>query len=171
MMAVQEEFEIADHQIESLEVRIDRPNLPYLQAMRDMIKIISDLCPLIIVNESEIGFVTSDNPVTKYNKWFMERNYQPPYGFGHIGFQCFIPLSPRICFCLYDDTVYKKEDWIMGNPEDGFLQKVSSRCVFDCFSIPIFKTNTFFNTVLLPYDEAGPLRESAYKVLTEKKNN
>ncbi len=109
MISAQDDIDLTDDDMEGLDVKIDRPNLSYIQGMPDMIKIIADLCPLIIVNESEIGFLTSDNPVAKYNKWFMERNYQHPYGFGHIGFQCFVPLSPRICFCLYDDTVYKNQ--------------------------------------------------------------
>ena len=221
MISAQDDIDLTDDDMEGLDVKIDRPNLSYIQGMPDMIKIIADLCPLIIVNESEIGFLTSDNPVAKYNKWFMERNYQHPYGFGHIGFQCFVPLSPRICFCLYDDTVYKnqfsdknrvrlyknnnveelnklfiqnsyteiyyakesrgwlednvgvkkeyeKEEWIMGSPQDGYLQKVSNRCVFDYFNMPIFKTNSFFKTAPFPYCEAGPLRKSAYEILEQK---
>lgn len=218
MVSAQDDTELTGDEIESLDVTIDRPNLSYIEGMKDLIRIMSDLCSLLIINESEVGFLTSDNPVAKYNQWFMERNYKHPYGFGHMGFQCFIPLSPRICFCLYDETVYKnqfskksrvrlydvsnveelnklfiqnaykeiyyekdsrdwldknmkikkeyeKDEWIMGSPQYGYLQKVSNRCVFDYFKISIFKTVSFFKTAPLPYDEAGPLRESAYRIL------
>lgn len=109
MLADQGKIEISDEFLENLDVQINRPNLPYIQGMRKMIPIISDLCPLIIVNESKLGFITSDNPVVKYNQWFLERGYRHPYGFAHMGCQCFVPLSARICFCLYDDIVYKNQ--------------------------------------------------------------
>jgi len=224
MMAIQNGVKFTNDEIESLDVKIDRPNLSYIQGMKRMIEIISDLCPLIIINESEIDFVTSDTPVAKYNQWFMERNYKHPYGFGHMGFQCFIPLSPKICFCLYDDVVYKnqfgsksrvrlykrtnieeinklfiqnsykeiyyekesgewlkenvsikkeyeRDEWIIGNAPEGYLQKISSRSVFEDINIPIFKTNIFFSTAPLPYNEAGPIRENAYKILMESNNS
>ena len=63
---------------------------------------------------------------------------------------------------------YEKEEWIMGSPQDGYLQKVSNRCVFDYFNMPIFKTNSFFKTAPFPYCEAGPLRKSAYEILEQK---
>ena len=60
-------------------------------------------------NESGLGFITSDVPVVKYNQWFLERGYRHPFGFGHMGCQCFVPLSAKICFCLFDDIVYKNQ--------------------------------------------------------------
>ena len=95
--------------IDNLTLKIDRPNLVYIQGMQKLISIISELCPLLIINESDVDFITSDVPVVKYNKWFIEREYMHPCGFGHMGAHCFIPLSPRVCFCLYDDGVYNNQ--------------------------------------------------------------
>lgn len=216
MFAAQDDISLLDEDIENLDILIDRPNISYIQGMKNIIPIISDLCPMIIVNESKLGFITSDAPIAKYNQWFIERDYKHPYGFGHIGFQCFVPLSPKICFCLYDDNVYKNkysnkgrirlyneseieqlnklfihnsykeiyyeigsrawleknvelksenkiEEWIMGNPEHGYLQKMSNRSVYDIINLPMFKTNQFFKTAPLPYNEAGPIRKAAYE--------
>lgn len=221
ILANQGKIEISNGFIESLDVQIDRPNLSYIQGMKELIPIISDLCPLIIVNESKIGFITSDAPVVKYNQWFWERGYKHPFGFGHMGCQCFVPLSAKICFCLYDDIVYKnqfgnkgrirlynekdveelnrlfmrnsyaeiyyrkneeewvrknvmekvaeeKEEWILENPQIGYLQKISRRSVYDIVKLPMFKINSFFKTVPFPYtDETGPLRKVVYEKMDE----
>jgi len=221
MLADQGKIEVSDDFIENLDVQIDRPNLSYIQGMKNIIPIIADLCPLIIVNESKIGFITSDVPVVKYNQWFLERGYKHPYGFGHMGCQCFMPLSAKICFCLYDDTVYKnqfgnkgrirlydekdveelnqlfilnsyseiyyrkeeeewlrknvgekviekKDEWVLGNPQIGYMQKISRRSVYDVIRLPMFKTVAFFRTAPFPYsDEAGPLRKAVYEKMNQ----
>jgi hypothetical protein len=220
MMAAEGKIALSDEEIENLDVEIDRPNLSYIEGLKDLIPILSDLCPLIIVNESKVGFVTSDVPVAKYNQYFIENGYRHPYGYGHVGFQCFVPLSPRVCFCLYDDTVYKnklsnksrvrlyreadieelnrlfiqnaykevyfdtrrrkwleknigvktvqpRDEWTMGSSQAGFLQKVSECSVYDVIKIPIFKTNPAFKTAFFPYDEAGPIRKSAFEKINQ----
>lgn len=184
MMVEQGKTNLSNEDIDNLDVNIERPNLVYIKGMEKIINVMSDLCPLIIVNESDIGFITSDVPVAKYNQWFLERKYKHPYGFGHIGFQCFVPLCSRICLCLYDDIVYRNllgnkdrirlysktnvealnklflhnaykeiyyensariwlqenvgqkkdkevDDWVMGNPKTGYLQKISGRSVYE----------------------------------------
>lgn len=225
ILADQGKIEISDEFIENLDVQIDRPNLPYIQGMKKIIPIISDLCPLIIVNESGLGFITSDVPVVKYNQWFLERGYRHPFGFGHMGCQCFVPLSAKICFCLFDDIVYKnqfgnkgrirlydekdveelnrlfmlnsyaeiyyrkneeewlrknirekvteeKDEWILGSPQIGYLQKISMRSVYDRVKLPMFKTNAFFKTAPFPYsDEVGPLRKAVYEKMDEDIKN
>lgn len=224
ILAAQKKISLSDNDIENLDVIIDRPNLSYIQGMTNLIPIISDLSPMIIINESKLGFITSDVPIAKYNQWFIERGYEHPYGFGHIGFQCFVPLSPKICFCLYDDNVYKNqysnkgrirlynesdveqlnklfihnsykevyyeigtrvwlernveiksentaEEWIMGSPEHGYLQKISNRSVYEIIKLPMFKTNSFFKTAPLPYNEAGPIRKAAYEKMSKWNEN
>lgn len=215
----QGKLQLSEEDIDNLILEIDRPNLIYIQNMKEMISVISGLCPLLIINESSVNFITSDVPVAKYNKWFIEREYRHPCGFGHVGMQCFLPLSPKVCFCLYDDSVYnnqygkkdrirlyqehavmelnrmfianayseiyyqkdtkekleqvvsekkaiKNEDWSLGNPKIGYLQKISSRGIYEEIDLPIFKTYSFFRTAPFPYaDKVGPLREEVYKLL------
>lgn len=81
----QGKLNLSEDFIDNLTLEIDRPNLVYIQGMPKMIRIISGLTPLLIINESKVDFIASDVPVTKYNKWFIERNYKHPCGFGHMG--------------------------------------------------------------------------------------
>ena len=218
MMVEQGKINLSNEDIDNLDVNIERPNLVYMKGMEKIINVMSDLCPLIIVNESDIGFITSDVPVAKYNQWFLERKYKHPYGFGHIGFQCFVPLSSRICLCLYDDIAYRNllgnkdrirlysktnvealnklflhnaykeiyyensariwlqenvgqkkdkevDDWVMGNPKTGYLQKFSGRSVYEDINLNIFKTDAYFKKFPIMYDEAGPIRRGIRDML------
>ena len=82
------------------------PNLLAMQVAAETVNILSDLQFILLINESNTGFVTSDNPVVKYNQMFRSRNYYSDYGIGQMGIQLFVPLSPRICLCLFDDVMY-----------------------------------------------------------------
>lgn len=68
--------------------------------------IMRDLSVKILVNKTDKSFITSDNPVAKYNQ-FMERMRQETYGLGARGLQIFFPLSPQIGLMYYDPKCYK----------------------------------------------------------------
>ncbi len=87
-------------------VHYNIPNLISMKAAAETTPILTDLELLLIINESNRGFITSDNPVVRYNQYFMYRNYFRNYGLGQMGIQLFVPLSPRICLCVYDNTMY-----------------------------------------------------------------
>ena len=65
-----------------------------------------DLQLLVIENKSENDFVTSDNPVVLYNKMLYERGYKGNYGLSSKGLCIFVPISPKVCFCLFDPKIY-----------------------------------------------------------------
>ena len=79
----------------------------YSVAAHDQIRdIMRDLSVKILVNKTDKSFITSDNPVAKYNQ-FMERMGQEAYGLGARGLQIFFPLSPQIGVMYYDPKCYK----------------------------------------------------------------
>jgi Protein of unknown function (DUF4238) len=70
-----------------------------------------DLAYKLVVNESDIDFFTSDNPVILYNQFLEFRN--PKYvntGLVTIGIQLFFPISPKLYLIFYDASVYKVGD-------------------------------------------------------------
>ena len=87
----------------------DIPNNLPIDVANNLLNILSDLKPLTIINESGRGFITSDNPVTLYNPLYARRNYRVNYGLGSGGIVIFLPLSPTICFRLYDLEVYDEK--------------------------------------------------------------
>lgn len=54
ILATQNRISLSESDIENLDVVIDRPNLPYIQGMKNLIPIISELCPMIIINETPL---------------------------------------------------------------------------------------------------------------------
>ena len=70
------------------------------------IEAFKDLDLLLIENNSEIDFVTSDNPVVLYNKFLCNRKFQGNYGLSAVGLCIFLPLSPNLCLCLFDPKIY-----------------------------------------------------------------
>ena len=99
----------------------DTPNKIAIDVANECFDILADLKPLTIINESGRGFITSDNPVTLYNLLYARRNYRINYGLGTGGIIIFLPLSPTVCFCLYDPEVYDEKS------EDGFNITIKSK--------------------------------------------
>jgi len=98
------------------------PNLFMFATMEDNFNDLAKLHPLLLLNDTNCDFCTSDNPCIKYNQFFASKELGY-YGLKHGGIQIFIPLSPKICLCLYDDFAYdvptkdNKERVEIKNPE------------------------------------------------------
>lgn len=78
-----------------------------LDAAPSMAATIRDLEMTLIQAPPNEAFFTSDNPAFKYNTYCEGIRYAGVTGTKCIGFQIFLPLSPRILLCLYDGQVYK----------------------------------------------------------------
>lgn len=93
----------------TLDVEFKIPNLLPLEIALKIYPILFDLDIVLLLNTSNRGFITSDNPVARYNQYFMFRHYYRNYGLGHMGIQIFFPLSPELCICVFDRIMYKPE--------------------------------------------------------------
>lgn len=99
-------LEITDEEIDQLCASVDKPNLYNIRNMEHLLDMAGDLSFVLLHNTSSRQFVTSDCPVVKYNQLFIARDYFRSYGYGHVGFQAFMPISPKFCLVLYDDVAY-----------------------------------------------------------------
>ncbi len=70
------------------------------------VPVLQDLDVMILFNCSEDDFITSDNPVVLYNKFSVYHKCQGNYGLGSRGLCIFLPISPKICLCLFDPKIY-----------------------------------------------------------------
>ena len=83
--------------------------LPLSLRVRDYI---SDLNAHLVISERP-NFITSDNPVFRYNQLFRYNQFcEDSRMIGAIGakkkgLQIFVPISPNICLILYDGSIYK----------------------------------------------------------------
>ena len=64
-----------------------------------------DLKSIVVQTESDV-FITSDNPVFKYNQYMEQIRNRGTTGLGQTGIQVFLPLSPKHILVLYDKDVY-----------------------------------------------------------------
>lgn len=96
-----------DEQIKNQKIGMTIPNAGSLRAAKDVLQLFGDLTPSLINNHTSRPFITSDNPVVKYNYLFTTRNYHLNYGYGHLGILVFLPISPHYCLMTYDPSSYK----------------------------------------------------------------
>jgi hypothetical protein len=79
-----------------------------LSSIRKVIVNTVDLGMKLLINKTNIPFITSDYPIVKYNQFFEEKKYPGgKSGYGSKGLQLFFPISPEIILILYDTEIYK----------------------------------------------------------------
>jgi len=88
-------------------VRMTDPVLYGLSLYRDNVLVTIDLQIRLIINKTSTPFITSDNPIAKYNQ-FMEQKTDniSNSGLAVKGLQIFVPLSDKYLILLYDDQIY-----------------------------------------------------------------
>jgi len=82
-----------------------------LIASAERIPLALDLKAKLLINATPTKFISSDNPVVKYNQ-FLEQRKHPGGNVGLLtkGLQVFFPLSPTHMLVYYDDWIYKIGD-------------------------------------------------------------
>lgn len=91
---------------DKIKIYLDNAPLINLQQAAQALPFLDDLQCKLIINNSGNEFITSDNPVILYNKYFIDAP------FSHSGYACkgliiLFPLSPRHCLIYYDSILYK----------------------------------------------------------------
>ncbi len=90
------------------ELRLEDPVQLALSKVSTAIKISEDLKLKILVNKTPIPFLTSDNPVVRYNQFLESKNYlRPLNGYGALGLQIFFPINTKLMVMFYDGLIYK----------------------------------------------------------------
>jgi hypothetical protein len=85
-----------DHQLAREQIRDSIFHVQYM----------SDLRYCAVVNETEVDFVTSDDPAVFTNRWMLQRWKKNDFGLANTGALWFMPLSPRKLFLGYDTQAY-----------------------------------------------------------------
>lgn len=86
----------------------DDPVLLSLVYTGDKLPLMDFLKVKTLVNLTHFPFITSDNPVIRYNQWMEGKNALcGATGIAVKGLQIFFPIHPRMMICLYDAKVYK----------------------------------------------------------------
>ena len=67
---------------------------------------ISDLEKRILRIKCDYSFITSDNPVIKYNQWCEGEDSLGVTGMVNSGLQIFFPISPKCMLLFFDSNIY-----------------------------------------------------------------
>ncbi len=114
-----------------------------LSSIEIIVQNIRDLSFKLLQNKTDTPFITSDFPIVKYNR-FLEIKKWPhaKTGYGTIGLQIIIPISPETCIFFYDPHIYKagfKKQSILNITDKKDIDSINELQIVNCFG------NIFFN--------------------------
>ncbi len=104
--------------LQDIKLKLNVPAAQKLVIAAPLVPLILDLSSILIINDSIHEFITSDNPVVRYNQ-FLELRKWPGSGSGWSlpGLQVIFPISPKHMLFLYDKDVYS-----FINNENGIIR-------------------------------------------------
>lgn len=107
------------------------------------VDLLRDLNPAIILNETDVGLVTSDHPIVFDNAQFKHKRNRGLTGFQSVGLQVFIPISSSCLFHLYDPSCYSI-DWT--NKSKKTVKITSKKSIRDLNSLQFINAqkNVFY---------------------------
>lgn len=100
---------LTDEIIDSVSINLKEPGLFALGTQAQLVNTCIDLECKVLMNNTKIPFVTSDNPACMYDS-FLERMDEFTYALGSRGLQIYFPLSDRTALFYYDSKCYKLGD-------------------------------------------------------------
>ncbi len=91
----------------------DAPALSHKEAMMGALSqftnfrpAVEDLKFRIFRNETDIAFVTSDNPALLTNRFYLQQLKRDDFGIANSGAILIMPIAPSLVACFYDGCVY-----------------------------------------------------------------
>lgn len=95
--------------LRNLEISLTNPAAEALRAAAQGVFLAMDLAMKVLVNRTDVEFITSDNPVVFYNQCFegADPSIGGNGGLANTGLQIFLPLSAQHLLVLYDRKAYK----------------------------------------------------------------
>jgi len=99
---------VLQEHLDEVEAGWDNPVGTVLKKIAFAHHVAYDLRFKVLVNETAIPFITSDNPAILYNQFLERRDKIGGHtGLAVKGLQLLLPLSPRLCLMFFDEKVYR----------------------------------------------------------------
>ena len=127
--------DISDDVIDSITLTEEAAKKLALGSYLQMLPLCIDLKSILLINETAVPFITSDNPVCLYNP-FMEKMNYPLNGLGARGAIIYFPLSPKLALFIYDDNVYK-----VGNRKQCYAELHNANDIHELNKLSIVNSN------------------------------
>lgn len=92
--------------MDDTKIKLNIPNLiPILCAAKLVESIYDELALVLVVNKTNVSYILSDYPITKYNPYLLDT--ANGYGWKQKGILAFAPISPNCMLALIDEKSYK----------------------------------------------------------------
>ena len=105
-----EEVELlTDEVMDAISVDLPKPAMLSLGNHAMMVNTCIDLKMKVLINQTKVPFITSDNPACMYSM-FLERVGDPTYALGSKGLMFYLPLTSNLALMFYDPMCYKLGD-------------------------------------------------------------
>jgi len=129
--------------LDEFKSRLENAPLYLLRNVPKLIPCISDLNIILLINQTNIPFITSDNPVVLYNQFLEKRReYYCNTSFESKGLQIFFPLSPELCLIFFDKDVYRFSNALNRTIKLAKQQDLNALNQLQCINS---YTNIYFN--------------------------
>lgn len=94
--------------LNNIHFKMENPAAFNIKMAAQTMHVAFDLGCKLIINETDIPFITSDHPVVKYNQFLERFKFPGAYtGLATKGLQIFFPITPNLMLIFYDKKVYK----------------------------------------------------------------
>mgnify|MGYP001597904548 CR=1 FL=1 len=97
--------------------------------------LISDLIPILLINNTGAEFLFSDHPIILYNLFFHKDTFESHIGLQSPGLLIFCPLSKDLCLLLFDSKLYQIDaikDNILGINNPLEIEKINKLQLHRC---------------------------------------
>ena len=116
--AYHDDSRLKDMDLDQIRVGYENPVLASLSMLHTMMDCIADLDMHLLCAGEGQTFITSDNPIYKYNQYMEGIKGTGVTGTLSTGLQIFVPLSPKHLLMLYDGRIYQ-----VGSPKNLLVTK------------------------------------------------
>ncbi len=127
--------------------------------------VILDLHCKLLINDTNVEFITSDNPMVLYNQFMSFQEHTSNIGLLSKGLQIFFPIDPKKLILLYDSKVYR-----VGNDRKNTIEIINPTDIHHINKLQVCSCleNIYFCD---PNFDAESLYKRAFSYLRTTKSN
>jgi len=129
-----------------------------LSQLTEVLPMIDDLGYKFLVNKTKIPFISSDFPIVKYNQFLEKLKWKHgKTGFGTMGLQVIVPLSPNLLVFFYDKAIYKvgdKKKGVIELKDEEDINQLNVLQFVNCFETTYFNGDIGKEYMIKIHDKA-----------------
>jgi uncharacterized protein YggL (DUF469 family) len=104
---IEKEGTLTREELDQVQIKSNNPAALLFGTMAMIIPIAMDLMCKVLINKTNLNFITSDNPVILYNRACEQSQVFSHTGLASKGLKIIFPISPKHILLFYDEKIYK----------------------------------------------------------------